>query len=246
MTFLNTGIRTNGSFNAAFWFVIPLTVLGLICAMVYPAYAKSAPMKKVAVKACASALFVAGALIFTVAAGGGFFAGMMLAALICGAFGDVFLSFRGFKKELLFISFLTGGLFFFAGHILYLVLFFSLAPLNLWLLFLPAAFIVLPIIFAKPIGNAFGTTKVVPLACLYAAAVGLVVMATLNLLIAEPSLKTGLLFTAGVLFAASDTVLTLNNALKDEKRKLQTSYIVAALYYSAQWIFVYTVFLTLL
>ena len=231
------------------WFLISLTVVGMFCALTYPLYAVSAPKKKLVLKTIASLAFVAGAIVAAQIIrkqpsipnmpNAYSYANMILIALIFGMGGDIFLALPGVFPRYAKLVTVIGGSLFLTGHIIYLVLFFGLASFNYWLLLLLPLFFGIPFLFLKPLSKMLG--KAAPLAAVYSSAIGLLIMSTLSLLITVPSAMTAMLLVAAVFFSTSDYILFAQNALKDLKKRMITSYCVAGLYFTAQWIFVYTI-----
>jgi len=217
------------------YIIIPLAMLGLSCAGIYPYFNDIAPKTKLIFKASASALFVLGASLLT-GAYFGRFPTFILCAVILGAVGDVALALSPMDPKRAALWNVLGGVAFLGGHVLYLVLFFGMAKFNLWLLFILPFFAAVPLLFVKKLRTFLG--KAAPFVSIYSTTVGLLVMSTLNLLIADPKALSAVLFIGGVLFASSDFTLMANNVTESPKAKKITSYVIAWTYYVAQWLFV--------
>ena len=223
--------------------LLPITILSMAAALAYPWFAETEPKKKVIIKGIASLLFVFGGLVMTIIDYSTINLLIML-ALVFGAIGDFFLALQGTNKDRRVLYTIIGGFAFFAGHIAYIVFFLLLRPLNRWLLFIPAVSLIVPLIFYTPIRMALGTRKFLPLPTCYFAVVGLMLASALNILIVDTSVFGALVFTAGVVFAISDTILMARFAMKSKKARTIASYFIALLYFSAQWLFIWAVAVT--
>lgn len=221
------------------YILIPLFVYSLLFSILAAHIGKYAAALKLAFKAAASLLFVAGGVIAALNSPG-VYGGMILAALVLGALGDVFLSMYAILPRRAGIFNIVGGACFFAGHILYLVLFLGEAKLFWPLLAVAALFFAIALAFKKGISRAFGKKLLLPVA-LYALVLGLLLVSTLNLVLAKPGEAGVLRLFASLLFIGSDIALLTQNAAESIKLKRISAYAVMSLYYTAQWIFILTV-----
>lgn len=230
--------------HMTWYYLIPLTVIGMIFALLYPSdgkilYPKDPLSRKkfrVLYKGLASLAFFVGAILATVF-NMGFYALMITVSLFLASIGDVFLTIDILYPKHATVLYILGGLAFLGGHVVYLVLFLGMVAFNPWLIFVPLVFAVMPFFFAKKAGNILGKGTVY-LVATYLAVLGLFLASTLNIFIACPRSTTNLVrLIAGVLFCASDFCLMAANI----KRGTNLPMWVAVLYYSAQWLFVYTI-----
>jgi len=164
-------------------------------------------------------------------------AALMLGALVLGLVGDIVLGLDHFvAPEQRSFIFLLGGMPFFFGHLLYIVLLLSYGGIQ-W--HLVAVLPVVPMFFL--LLNRFGLIKLdkmmVPLA-LYGLVLGAMMLATFNVAAQGGELGRWMWFP-GVLFTVSDASLFLRKFGRGPLRKLKPvfSYTVMLPYYAAQGIF---------
>ena len=164
-------------------------------------------------------------------------AALMLGALVLGMVGDIVLGIDLFvSEESQKFVFLVGGLPFFLGHLLYIVLLLSYGNIQWHLI---AVLPVVPMFFL--LLNRFGLVKLdkmmIPLA-IYGLVLGAMMLATFNLAAQGGELGRWMWYP-GVLFTISDASLFLNKYGRGPLEKLRPafSYTVMVPYYAAQGIF---------
>ncbi|MDR0531177.1 MAG: lysoplasmalogenase [Oscillospiraceae bacterium] len=162
---------------------------------------------------------------------------LMLMALIMGFMGDILLGLDRFvpPEDRTFLT-MMGGVPFFFGHVLYIILLLSEAPLH-WplLLLLPLAPLVF---FALQKLHVFELGRHWKMFLTYGLVLGCMMLSTLNLALRGGALGR-LMWCPGVLFAISDTTLFLSSFGKQKRRA--HAYLVMLPYYAAQTLFALSV-----
>lgn len=243
-------------------YVIVLASLTVCCALVCAvAQVLGKYPVKFAFKTAASVMFVLTALVALRVSGNIEYGVLILVALVFGLLGDVFLSMDPFVKDKKSQGYfyIIGGASFAIGHIFYIVVFFTLAPLNPWTLFMLVALPALTLFLTtakvrkthvvgedgvtvtvrKPI-MAVGKLAIAFTA--YSCVLGLMLTSTLNVYLASPGTHGLLLLLAAVFFSISDTALALNDFAKlDIPGKKYFPFVVMLFYYAAQAMFALTI-----
>jgi uncharacterized membrane protein YhhN len=174
-------------------------------------------------------------------------AALLLGALLLGFIGDVLLGLDQFApKQTRPILFILGGVPFFLGHILYIVLLLPIGNFSPWLLLLLP---VVPILFAALArANVIYFGKNLVPCTLYGTILSAMMMSTLNVARQGAALPQGaalahLMFLPGILFALSDSSLFLRNFGGERLQKWipALSFTVMLPYYAAQAIFALSV-----
>lgn len=167
----------------------------------------------------------------------------VLAGLLFGLMGDVFLATKGIVKgEYLQPMLLAGLLFFLTGHLVYIVVFLSLAggfvyPLIAVLALLPTIVFILiktKVIQPKP------KAAIAPI-MLYAVVIGLMLVSALNYIVLTKASTQGIIILIGaILFTLSDLLLGMYNFGNLDNRislKNTIAFIYMPAYYIAQTLF---------
>lgn len=167
----------------------------------------------------------------------------IIVALILGMLGDIFLCLDGNShpdRKNLITS--IGVLFFFLGHICYMINMLTLAPLKLYLL---PTLLVFPLIYIilclTKVLNSKLTQNI--LLAIYFLALNLILVSAINLVIIQGATAfTMLLLFACVLFISSDTVLGLTWFAPKIKFPKNTDYYIILSYFLAQCLFALTIY----
>ncbi len=166
---------------------------------------------------------------------------LMLGALVLGAVGDIVLGLDVFVKDnYKRFAFLLGGIPFFLGHILYVILLLSYGNIQWHLVavlpIVPMFFLILQRFKLVNLGK-----LIVPLG-LYGLVLGGMMLATFNLA-AQGGQLGHWMWYPGVLFTISDASLFLNSFGKGKLRELRPvfAFTVMLPYFAAQAIFALTV-----
>lgn len=162
----------------------------------------------------------------------------IVVALLCGLMGDIFLATDGLvKKEYLEPLLLVGLLFFLIGHVIYIIVYFSIADsFNLLFLIIVGIF---PLIMFGIIKTKFMEPKkaILPI-IIYSAIIGLMVATATNLFVGSSfSKQSTLIFIGALLFTCSDLLLAFYNFGNRKKCNI-LAYIYMPAYYIAQTLFV--------
>lgn len=165
----------------------------------------------------------------------------VIAALLLGLMGDVFLGTKDLIKEKHKDPLMLSGLLFFLfGHIVFIIVFFILAGdffywmISLLVIFPIAIFTLIKLKIINP------KNAVVPILA-YSLIIGAMAVFSLNYFIVSSGSARGIVvFIGALLFCLSDTLLTFFNfrEFKQEKSKYILSYIYLPAYYTAQTLFV--------
>lgn len=168
-------------------------------------------------------------------------AGLMLGALVLGAVGDIVLGLDAFvEPKNKIVMMLLGGIPFFFGHVLYIVLLLSYGqirwPLLAVLPVVPAVFLLMDRF------QVINLYKMLFPLTMYGLVLGGMMLATFNVAMQGGVLGRWMWFP-GVLFTISDTSLFVNHFGGEalNKYKPLLSYTVMLPYYAAQSIFALTV-----
>lgn len=238
--------------------VIVLAVLTVVCALACAvAHSAKKYSLKFALKTVASLLFVTTAVVALTVGGNVQYGAAVIGALVLGLLGDVFLSMDPFVKDDKTKGFfyVLGGAAFAVGHVFYIVIFFTSAPFNPWLL------LALPVL---PLLAAFLTLVRVRTVCLtdedgavvsqkkplvdvgklafafvaYAVVLGLMLVSALNVFLYSGRETFGiLLLVAACCFVVSDVALMFNDFVKTAPKRKWLIFVVMLFYYAAQAIF---------
>lgn len=161
---------------------------------------------------------------------------IIIMGLVFGMLGDVSLSAgNSFLQDKITKRYFdtTGVIYFFLGHICYIIAMFDVSKFLFWLI--PFMFI-LPIIFLILAKKGFVKTGKITLPMMgYFLALNVAVVAAINRIIINPNISSILTLIASVIFVASDTMLGLKGfapALAHKKRLF--AYTVILTYYPAQ------------
>lgn len=163
----------------------------------------------------------------------------IVAALLLGLMGDVFLGTKELIKKEFEDPLMLGGLIFFLlGHIAYILVFsLTAARFNYWMLALLAVFpiVIYSLIKFKAIEPGKASIPMI----VYSLVIGAMAVAAINYLAESLSLKGWLIFIGAVLFCLSDTLLAFYNfkSFKNPNNKQILSYIYLPAYYTAQSLF---------
>ena len=179
---------------------------------------------KYVLKTVASLCFVMIALLSMAKGGYDNWKILVIAGLVFGMLGDIFLSSNNVvaDKKTLGVLTIAGGLFFAVGHVIYVV----------WLLRFVEGFncYTLFAVFGIP---ALFVGKITPLVTLYAAFLGTMLMGAINVYVfLSPEKIASLILAGGILFTTSDLVLAYYNFGHTEQTKVK--YIYMTTYYAAQ------------
>lgn len=167
----------------------------------------------------------------------------IIVALVLGMLGDIFLCLDGNEhpeRKNLVNS--IGVLFFFLGHICYMINIITLAPIKLYLL---PTFLVFPLIYVILCLKKVLVSKRVQnvLLTIYFLALNIIIVASINLIIIQGATPfTMLLFFASVLFFSSDSVLGLSMFAPSVKLPKSYDYYVILSYFAAQCLFALTIY----
>jgi uncharacterized membrane protein YhhN len=165
----------------------------------------------------------------------------IVAALLFGMLGDFFLSLRGIaKKEYVEPILLAGMLFFLIGHVIYIIVFLTLAKgFIVWL----AAFL-----FVVPLGvymllksGKISPDMPKPPILIYSLIIGAMFITALNFLLKARSAAAVVVFVGSILFMLSDLLLGFYNYGKFEKDSPKGNFIAfiyLPAYYVAQTLYV--------
>ncbi len=166
----------------------------------------------------------------------------IIVALVLGMIGDIFLCIDNDahpERKKLITS--VGVLFFFLGHILYMVTFLSLEKLNLYLL---PAILVLPLVYlilAKTVLTSSILQNI--LLMIYYLALNVILVSVINLVIIYGATAyTMILLFASLLFISSDTVLGLSWFAPTIKLPKNNDYYIILSYFAAQCLFGLSIF----
>jgi len=200
------------------------------------------PKLRLLAKLTASLLFLAVALVAVLnAKTEAIYYVFILAALIFGMLGDLFLVIgKGLASEggePLFRIF--GISTFLIGHIFYVALFFHIAgTFNYFLIFLIVIFPILLLVLTK-LGFLKPKNYELALCMVYGVVLGLMAASVINLYLYTQTTRTLLIMIAGLLFAFSDSCLSIRMFKPNPKMSLKIFLIYAILstYYTAQVIF---------
>lgn len=195
---------------------------------------------KYVLKTVASLCFVMIALLSMAKGGYDNWKILVIAGLVFGMLGDIFLSSNNVvaDKKTLGVLTIAGGLFFAVGHVIYVVwLLRFVKGFNYYTLFavfgIPALFVVLSLLKVMKAG------KITPLVTLYAAFLGTMLMGAINVYVfLSPEKIASLILAGGILFTTSDLVLAYYNFGHTEQTKVK--YIYMTTYYAAQILFALT------
>lgn len=195
---------------------------------------------KYVLKTVASLCFVMIALLSMAKGGYDNWKILVIAGLVFGMLGDIFLSSNNVvaDKKTLGVLTIAGGLFFAVGHVIYVVwLLRFVEGFNGYTLFavfgMPALFVVLSLLKVMKAG------KITPLITLYAAFLGTMLMGAINVYVfLSPEKIASLILAGGILFTTSDLVLAYYNFGHTEQTKVK--YIYMTTYYAAQILFALT------
>ena len=168
---------------------------------------------------------------------------VVILGLILGIIGDIFLCLYDYnahpKRKNLIQT--VGVVFFFLGHLCYMVNFLTLEPFKLYLL---PTLIVLPIIyiiFALKVLTSSKSQNV--MLTIYYFALNLILTSSINLMIVRGANAFTLLNLIGcVLFISSDTVLGLSWFAPSIKLPKTHDYYIILSYYAAQCMFALSIF----
>ncbi|MDD4315647.1 MAG: lysoplasmalogenase [Clostridia bacterium] len=165
----------------------------------------------------------------------------VLAALLCGLMGDVFLSTRGIvKSEYVEPLLLAGMLFFLIGHIIYIIVFLSLA--KSFIAWLAVFLAVIPIIIFLLIKRgAMSPSKAKLPVLVYSFIIGGMFLVALNYILkTRASAQAVIIFVGAILFMLSDLLLGFYNFGNFEKDSLKghvVAFVYLPTYYIAQTLF---------
>ncbi len=201
------------------------------------------PTRRIFTKGLASLLFIAVALIAIYIKGASLYAVLVIGALILGAVGDLYLCLNAniALKEKTANLFLIGGASFFAGHVLFSIVYIACVPFPLYLIpcvfILPALLGVALLVGKKKISLG----KLTPFAFAYGIILNLMLVVTINAFAHNYNNTFGILsLIAGVLFAISDGALFFKE-FSHLKGNPVLIYIVLVTYYVAQCLFACTI-----
>lgn len=188
-----------------------LCVIGIVIqgVFIYVEY-KKRYLPAVVLKGLASCVFILLGVLGGQGAGDALFVRLVVIGLVLGGIGDVFLNLRFLVPKHEKKVFMTGGVSFFLGHVLYLAALISRSPATL-VYSIPAGLIaaVLLLIWLFKRVSAEGASRIFGI--VYIGTVTLMTAVAAGLLIASPGSTCYLLYTLGaVLFTASDVVLLIN------------------------------------
>lgn len=166
----------------------------------------------------------------------------IIVGLLFGLMGDIFLGVKGIvKEEYIEPLFLAGLLFFLVGHIIYIIVFFSIASSYVWQLF--AILVLFPIImFVLIKKKAIQPGKASFPMIIYAGIIALMFVGALNyIIISKGTTKGIMIFVGAMLFTLSDLLLAFYN-FKDFGNNLLLKNTIAftymPAYFTAQTFFV--------
>lgn len=166
----------------------------------------------------------------------------VIAALLFGLMGDIFLGTKGIvREEYIEPLLLAGLLFFLVGHIIYIIVFMTI--INSYVIYLFAIVIVFPLIIYVLMKKNFIEPKKATLPIImYSSIIALMFVAALNFIIAtKGSTKGVLVFVGAVLFTLSDLLLVFYN-FRDFGNNLliknTIAFVYMPTYYVAQTLFV--------
>jgi|AGTN01.1.fsa_nt_gi YhhN-like protein. len=217
-----------------------LSVISAVLSGFFNFKGRTAP--RLIAKLAASILFcIVGLRAAMIGSGPRDYASFVLAALIFGLLGDIFLCMDDLatdRGEIFFDG--LGVLMFFIGHLFFVGIFLSATSFNYYLI--PLIFL-LPVLLALLINfKVIVAKKIWAGLVVYSAVLGLTLVSSINLYINERDLKSLLVMIAGILFAASDITLLFRNYSAFGKDKVRyLIYIVLVTYYIAQNIFAITI-----
>lgn len=200
---------------------------------------KDQPLYRIFTKGLASLLFIAIGLIATYITGASLYALLVLGALILGTIGDIYLCMNDklALKEKANYLFFIGGACFFAGHVLFAVVYLACVPFNLYLI---PAILVIPALLAITLilgKNKISLGKLTPFAFFYGIMLNLMLVVTINAFIQYPNTPFGIMsLIAGILFAISDGSLLFKEFSHLKNNKILI-YVVLITYYVAQCLF---------
>lgn len=195
---------------------------------------------KYVLKTVASLAFVVVALLSMAKGGYESWKLLVVAGLVFGMLGDIFLSSENVVSDKKALGLLTiaGGMFFAVGHVLYVVWLLRFVDgFDYYTLFavfgMPVLFIVLSALKVMKAGK-----LIVPVA-FYAAFLGTMLAGAINAyLYLAPEKIASFILAGGILFTVSDTVLAYYNFGHKEQTKVK--YVYMTTYYVAQILFAMT------
>lgn len=195
---------------------------------------------KYVLKTVASLCFVMIALLSLIKGGFDNWKVLVIAGLVFGMLGDIFLSSENVvaDKKALGILTVAGGLFFAVGHVIYVVwLLRFVEAFNYYTLF--AVFGMPALFLALCLTNVMKAGKIAPLVTLYAGFLGTMLMGAINVFVQlSPERIASLILAGGILFAVSDTTLAYYNF--GHKNQTKVKYLYMTTYYVAQILFALT------
>ena len=200
---------------------------------------KENPLYRIFTKGLASLLFIAVALIATYFTGASIYALLVIGALILGTIGDIYLCMNDklALKEKANYLFFIGGACFFAGHVLFAIVYLICVPFNYYLL---PAVLVIPLLLCLTLllgKKKISLGKLTPFAFFYGIMLNLMLVVTINAFIQYPSKPFGIMsLVAGILFVLSDSSLLFKEFSHLKNNKILI-YVVLVTYYVAQCLF---------
>ena len=206
-------------------------VLIILCAAFAAAFlyygSKEKYVHAVAFKGLASACFVIMGLILNP---GTNTANLIVTGLLAGCIADIVIDLRKVFAKKGQTFFLLGCLFFFAGHIMYILAVFPMSTHKA--LCVAIAVIVTPPLMLEIYKHITANTLLKAVGIVYIGAVMLLNCAAINNLIDAPSAFTGVFSAGALLFMASDILLVFNTFGAQYSQKVKNFYI--GLYYAGQ------------
>lgn len=222
-------------------FLYIICVLSVISALASGFFnLKDDPTKRFVFKLVASLLFCIAGLTALYAKGEFSTYGIfVMGALILGMLGDAFLAMSGLARDDKLMFFNGVGYFCFAaGHIAFAAIFLSVAKLSLYLL--PLVLIIPFVLWLLIKMGVLNAGKFNLAIIIYAAVLGIMVMAAVNIFINNKGAVGVLSIAAAALFASSDLALSIREFGK-LKSKTFIKYFVLSTYYIAQCLFAITI-----
>ena len=189
-------------------------------------------------KGLAGVCFVAAGLSFAMEYAGPEYPRLIIFGLVFGLIGDQLLAMRFISPERHDVFLVSGAVAFAVGHGMYLAAMWSLDS-GAWLFALAFLAVGLAAAYAYILRHPLRAGKLLTPAMIYIAFVVSVAALAASLLTRGQGVRALLLLLGGILFAASDCVLTVRSF--GEKRTTRQTVFIHASYYAAQLLIAWSI-----
>lgn len=213
-------------------FLCPICLILSVCMVVIQEKKpKNHKVTATVIKGIASAVFVTFGILSSLTCQDLGFARLILAGQILGAVGDIVLELQRFnhKNQL---TFYTGGISFFAGHVMYII---ALIPkTGSWLLMSAISTVVIAGLICLVMYSVYHKSDLFfkVLSCVYVVGVTSLAMFGLGTFLESQSARTAMLMVGGIFFLISDVILIAR--MNADKTGWKGGLTLILFYYAAQ------------